>query len=456
MTYDLIVLGGGPAGYNASERAAEKGMSVLCIEKEHLGGVCLNEGCIPTKTLLYSAKLLDGAKHGDKYGVTATDITLDQNKVVTRKNKVVKTLVSGIKSSLKSHGVEVVTDTAQVAGKNGDLFVVKTSDGTEYMAKNLLIATGSSPVIPPIPGAKEGVEAGTILTNREILALQEVPERLVIIGGGVIGLEMASYFNSVGASVTVVEMLDHIAGESDRELSEALMKVYQQKGINFMLNTRACEFKDKVLVVENENGQSELFFDYALMSVGRRANTADLGLDSIGVTTERGAVVTDEHLMTNVPGVYAAGDVNGKSMLAHTAYREGEVAVNHMAGVEDKMSYSAIPAVIYTNPELASIGFTETSAEAAGLDFRAVKVNMRYSGRYLAENEGGTGVFKFIVDNKTNRVLGAHVLANYSSEFIVSVGVMMEAGMTLDQIKRVVFPHPTVGEIIREAVYMAK
>ena len=320
--------------------------------------------------------------------------------------------------------------------------------------RKLLIATGSSAFVPPIPGVKENTEKGKILTNREILQLTEVPEKLVVVGGGVIGLEMASYFNSVGSQVTVVEMLDHIAGESDSDMGEILRKNYEKKGVKFMLSTKVTEITENNVKCELPDGTTEeLPYSYVLMSVGRRANTQNIGLESVGVELNRGAIVTDSRMRTNVDGIYAAGDCNGKSMLAHTAYREAEVAVNNMQGKDDAMDYTKIPSVIYTNPELGSVGETEKTAAAKGLDFRCIKLNMRFSGRYMAENEGGDGIFKLIVDNKTEKVLGAQALCNYSSEFIVSVGVMMEAGMTLEQIQKVVFPHPTVCEIIREAVF---
>ncbi|MDO4567964.1 MAG: dihydrolipoyl dehydrogenase [Clostridia bacterium] len=452
MKYDLIVIGGGPAGYLASERAAHARLSTLCIEKSNIGGVCLNEGCIPTKTLLYSAKLFDGAMHSEKYGVTAQGVSIDHTKVLARKNKVVKLLTSGIRSSLKSLGVTVATGEAVLVGHSDDAIRVRV-DETEYEANDVLIATGSSAVVPPIDGLSGAIESGFACTNREILSLSEVPKRLVVIGGGVIGLEMASYFNSIGSEVTVVEMLDHIAGENDRELSAILQKNYERKGIRFLLNAKAQRVGDGEVLCSLGTEMLHIECDKVLLSIGRHANTAGIGLESVGVATERGAIITDSHMRTNVPHIYAAGDVNGKSMLAHTAYREAEVAVNNILGVSDEMHYDAVPAVIYTNPELASIGITEAMAESSGKPYRVVKLPMRYSGRYLAENEGGDGLFKLIVDAETQRVIGAHALCNYASEFIVSVAVMMEADMTLEQIKKVIFPHPTVCEIIREAIF---
>lgn len=452
MTYDLIVLGGGPAGYLASERAGHAGLSVCCIEERSVGGVCLNEGCIPTKTLLYSAKLFDGAAHGEKYGVTAEGLTIDHAKVITRKDKVVKTLVAGVQSALKANGVVLINARGVITGRNAEGYTVDAG-GETYTGKRLLIATGSSPAVPPIPGLKEGLASGFVCTNREILQLTQKPEHLCVIGGGVIGLELASYFASIGSKVTVIEMLDHIAGENDPDLVAILKKSYEKRGVTFQLSAKVTEVTASAVKYEKDGAISEVACDKVLLSIGRRANTKDIGLESIHVLLDRGAVVTDAQMKTNQPEVYAAGDVNGKSMLAHTAYREAEVAVNTMLGKHDTMRYEAIPGVLYTNPELSAVGETEASAKAKGLDAACVKLPMRFSGRYLAENEGGDGIMKLVVDNATRKVLGAQVLSNYSSEFIVTVGTFIELGLTVDEVKEIVFPHPTVCEIVREAVF---
>lgn len=452
MVYDLIILGGGPAGYLAAERAGHAGLSVLLFEERTVGGVCLNEGCIPTKTLLYSAKLLDSARHGEKYGVKAENLSIDHAAVVRRKDKVVKVVVSGVKSSLKASGAVVLSQRGRISGKGPEGYTVSGESET-YTGKRLLIASGSSPAVPPIPGLKEGMESGTVLTNREILDLKLCPERLCVIGGGIIGLEMASYFCSIGAQVTVIEMLDHIAGENDRDLVKLLQADFEKRGIAFELSAKVTAI-DKDSVRYEKNGQSlALQADKVLLSIGRRPNTGDIGLESIGVLLERGAIVTDSHMQTNQPDVYAAGDVNGISMLAHTAYREAEVAVSRMLGRQDTMRYDAIPSVLYTNPELASVGETEASAKAKGLPYKTVSLSMRYSGRYVAENEGGNGMLKLVVNEKTRQILGMQALCNYASEFIIAAGTYVELGLTLDEIKRIVFPHPTVCEIIREAVF---
>jgi dihydrolipoamide dehydrogenase len=309
------------------------------------------------------------------------------------------------------------------------------------------------PVIPPIPGTKEGLDKGFVLTNREILDLKEVPASLVIIGGGVIGLEMASYFNSAGSKVTVIEMLNHIAGYTDGEIAQILLKNYQKKGVEFKLGAKVVEIKDNAVVYEVNGEKTTVPADKVLMSIGRRPVTDSLGLEKIGVELERGRIKTDERGKTNIPEVYAAGDVNGYSMLAHTAYREAEVVINNILGKKDIMRYHAIPSVIYTNPEVGGVGETEETAKQKGVDFESVKISMRYSGRYVAENEGGDGICKVLIDKKYKKIIGVHMIGNYASEIIYGAGLMIETEMRVEDIKELVFPHPTVCEIIREAIF---
>ncbi|MDD3920808.1 MAG: FAD-dependent oxidoreductase, partial [Eubacteriales bacterium] len=342
-----------------------------------------------------------------------------------------------------------------ITGKSAEGYTV-SANGETYTGKRLLIATGSSPAVPPIPGLREGLETGFVMTNREALELAQKPEALAVIGGGVIGLEMASYFNSIGVKVTVIEMLDHIAGENDPDLVRLLQKNYEKKGLTFLLSAKVTEVRADGVCYEQNGEQAFVPADRVLLSIGRRANTAGIGLENINVLTERGAVVTDAHMKTNQPEVYAAGDVNGRSMLAHTAYREAEVAVNNMLGKKDVMRYNAIPSVLYTNPELGSVGETQYTAQAKGMQVDVVTVPMRFSGRYLAENEGGDGMAKIVIDPATKRIVGVQALSNYASEFIVAAGAFIELELTVEDVKEIVFPHPTVSEIIREAVFQYK
>ena len=456
MIYDLIVLGGGPAGYNAAERAAHGGMKTLLFEERALGGVCLNEGCIPTKTLLYSAKIYDYAHHGEAYGVTVTGASIDHAKVVERKEKVVRTLVSGIGAKMKGAGVTVVPATAVITGKTAEGFTVKSGEET-YTAKQLLICTGSSAAVPPIPGLKESVESGFAVTNREILDLKVAPKRIAVVGGGVIGLEMASYFNSIGSEVTVIEMMDKIAGPTDKEISALLQKNYAKRGVKFLLGAKVTAVNGKpgdgAVTCEIAGKEEKIPADLVLVSVGRRARTANIGLESVGVLTERGAIVTDECSRTSVPGIWAAGDVNGKSMLAHTAYREGEVAVNNMLGKKDRMDYRSIPAVIYTNPEVATVGETVESAQKAGLKATEHTISLRYSGRYIAENEGGDGIVKIVI-GEHREILGVHMIGSYASEIIFGAAAMVAKAERVEDVRRIVFPHPSVCEVIREGMFM--
>ena len=451
--YDLIVIGGGPAGYNAAERAGHAGLKTLVIEERALGGVCLNEGCIPTKTLLYSAKIYDYAKHSKEYGVSFEGASIDHAFVVNRKNGVVKQLVSGIGAKLKKCGIEVVKATACIKERNAEGFVVTAGD-KEYIGKQLLITTGSSPALPPIDGLADSLKEGFALTNREILDLTAIPKTIVVVGGGVIGLEMASYFNSVGSKVYVVEMMNKIAGPVDSDISKLLQKDYASRGIEFILGAKVTSIKDKAVTYEKDGQVISLQADYALVSIGRRARTAGLGCENIGLKIERGAIVTNEYGKTNVPGVWAAGDVNGKSMLAHTAYREGEVCINNILGKKDRINYNSIPAVIYTNPEVASVGETEETAKAKGLDFDCKTVTLKYSGRYVAENENGYGILKVLTDKKHKNIIGIHMIGSYASEIIYGAAMMVETEMRVEDIQKIVFPHPTVCEVIRESMFM--
>ncbi|MDR1371686.1 MAG: dihydrolipoyl dehydrogenase [Dysgonamonadaceae bacterium] len=455
---DLAIIGGGPGGYVAAERAGEKGLSVVLFEKRELGGVCLNEGCIPTKTLLYSAKVYDYARHGDKYGIRTEGVGYDFGQIVARKNKVVKKLVAGVGSKMKTHKVEVVKGEAYVKGRSAEGIEI-SCNGESYHAANLLLCTGSEAFVPPIPGIKEAGDI--IMTNREILALTEQPKSLVIIGGGVIGMEFASFYNSIGTEVVVVEMLPEILGGLDCEISAMLRDIYAKKGVKFNLSCRVNEVRGHEVVYVTPEGKTEsVKGDKILVSAGRRAVTDGLGIENLGVELVKGAVKVDNQMRTNVPNVFAAGDVTGFSMLAHTASREGEVVVNNLyRGIHtpnscpDTMRYNAIPGVVYTNPEVACAGLTEEQAKKEGIAYRIAKLPMAYAGRFVAENEGGVGLCKVIAGEKYGEVIGVHIIGNPCSEMIYGACIAIEQEMTLAELEQIVFPHPTVSEILKETVF---
>ena len=452
--FDLGIIGGGPAGYVAAERAGAKGLNVVIFEKKSLGGVCLNEGCIPTKTMLYSAKIYDNARHGEKYGVNVENATIDYRIILKRKEKVVKKLVGAVKVAMRNNNVTVIGAEACIKSRDAEGIITVTAGEETYEMKNLLICTGSEAFVPPIPGI---AEAGDVIcTNREILALTEPPQELVVIGGGVIGMEFASFFNSIGTKVTVVEMLPKILGNLDNEVSAKLQAIYAKKGVAFNLGCKVVAVEGNTVVFEDpQGGTQRVSGDKILVSVGRRANIKGVGLENIGVIAERGIKV-DDRMRTNIPNVYAAGDVTGFSLLAHTASREGEVAVNNILGKDDHMSYAAIPGVVYTNPEVAGVGMTEEAAASAGIDYAAVNLPMQFSGRYVAENEGGDGICKILFNKTDNTVVGVHMLGNPCSEIISAACIAIEKKLTIEQLKEVVFPHPTVSEILKESFIALK
>lgn len=451
--FDIIVIGGGPAGYNSAEYAAHHGKRVLLIEKKNLGGTCLNAGCIPTKTFLYASKMYHYANGaGEPYGVTAKEAVLDHVAVVKKKDEVVKTLVQGVAGGLRRGKVKVVTGTARVS-KEGETLIVSTEEES-FAGKDLIIASGSAPAVPPIEGVKEELERGTVVTSDEILDMTEIPAKLLIVGGGVIGFEMAAYFQEAGSKVTVIEMMDKVLGPNDREVSVLLQQELEKKGVTFYLSSGVTKVSKGVVTFTRDGRIDVAAYDKALMCVGRRPNSNVEGLAELGVQLERGAVVTDEHLCTNVPHIYAVGDVNGKAMLAHVGYREGEVAVNHILGKEDRMSYDAICGVVYTSPEAAFVGMSEEQAKAAGISYAVKKASINFSGRHVAENGMSSGICKILIDKEKDVIIGAALMSSYASEYIYSLALMIENRIPVESIKRTIFPHPTVCEVIRETLFL--
>jgi len=445
--YDLIILGGGPAGYHSAERAAAAGLSTVLVEERSLGGVCLNEGCIPSKALLHSALRYSHAKDSEAFGVIADNVRYDLNTAMKRKDKTVGTLRKGIASTLKKHRVTVEEGSGTILPRDSEAFRVQVGEKV-LEGQRLMICTGSEAIRIPVPGA----DRDFVLTNREILSLDTVPSKLVVIGGGAIGLELATFFAEIGSSVTVVEMLPAVGGPIDGEIAGILLKELRRKGIAFELSARVTEIGDHTVQFEASGETREIPADTVLMSVGRRPRTAGIGLEQLNVLVERGAVRVDRHGKTNVAGVWAAGDVNGRSMLAHTAYREGEVCIGDMLGRTGRMRYHAVPAVIYTHPEAAAVGLTAGQAREQGYDVVEGKLPMSFSGRYLTETERGRGICKVVVDKRYHTLLGVHMIGAECSEMMYGASAMIEEELRVEEIREIVFPHPTVSEILKDTV----
>ncbi len=452
MVYDLGIIGAGPAGYIAAERAGQQGLKVVLFEKDNLGGVCLNEGCIPTKTLLYVAKLYENAKNSELYGLKCNDITFDFHQIMKRKDRVVKKLVGGVSVKMKTNNVDVVKEHVTIQGKEKGLVKLSARDSA-WTCRNILISTGSLPIMPPIKGLKRE----EIYTNKEILEIEELPESLIIIGGGAVGMEFAGFFSSMGTKVSVFEIMPEILPGTDKEIAGLLKNELEKKGVDFYLNARVKEIKPgkdaMIALAESEGKQIEVSAEKLLVSAGREPVIKGFGLENIGVTTEKGRILIDDRCLTNIPNVYAAGDVTGKSFLAHTASRQGEVVVNNISGTKDLMRYNAIPSIIYTNPEIASVGITEEEAQKRNISYKIRSLPMAYSGRFVAENEGKNGLIKIIAGEKYGEILGVHMIGNPSSEIIYGASAMIETELRIKDIREIVFPHPTVSEIFKEAAF---
>jgi len=448
MEYDIAIIGGGPAGYNAAERAAANGLKTVLFEKSAIGGVCLNEGCIPTKTMLYSAKILDNIKSASKYGISVeNDPSFDLGKIISRKNKTVKKLTAGIKMKLSAHGVLTVQGEASILDeKEGNIRV--SCDKEIYSVNYVLLCTGSETIIPPIKGLSEV----DFWTSKEALDCKDLPQSLSIIGGGVIGLEFASFFNSLGVKVTVIEMMPEILGVMDKEISAMLRADYSKRGVVFHLETKVIEVASDHVTIEKEGNVSTIDTEKILLSVGRKPIINNIGISNLNIELQRNGIKVNEFMQTSHPRIYACGDITGYSLLAHTAIREGEVAINHILGIEDRMSYKAIPGVVYTNPEFAGVGKTEEELSANGDKYHVIKLPMAYSGRFVAENELGNGLCKLIIDEE-DHIIGCHLLGNPASELIVFASMAIEKGYTVEELRKQIFPHPTVGEIIRESLF---
>lgn len=445
MKYFLAIIGGGPAGYTAAEKASKAGKDVILFEQNAVGGTCLNVGCIPTKSLLYGAKQYFNATHAAKYGVTAENVTFDFAAMQKRKTIVVRKLVAGIKQRLNNEHCTLVAGAAQVLSRTDELVTVQCN-GENYEAENLLICTGSTNFVPPIPGIKDNP---AVWDSTDALAATELPKSIIIVGGGVIGMEFATLYHELGVPVTVIEAMPTILPNLDQEVVAVLLDKYRKAGINILTDTKVESLDGGKVTANGEVYEAEK----VLVSVGRRANLQ--GLEALSdIELNRGAIVIDEFCKTNLPNIYAAGDVTGKIMLAHVAARQAEVCIGRLLKQIplQRIAYNAIPSVVYTNPEIATVGITEQQAESMAIPVEVRKLPMTFSGRFMAENEGETGLCKMVVDAKNHSVLGVHMIGNPCSEFVAAASFAVRNGYTVPEMEQVVFPHPTVSEILHEVI----
>ena len=451
MKYFLAIIGGGPAGYTAAEKASKAGKDVVLFEQNAVGGTCLNVGCIPTKSLLYGAKQYYNATHAQKYGVTAENVAFDFAAMQKRKTIVVRKLVAGIKQRLNNEHCTLVSGAAAVVSRTDELVTV-SCNGETYEAENLLICTGSTNFVPPIPGIKENEY---VWDSTDALAATELPKSIIIVGGGVIGMEFATLYHELGVPVTVIEAMPTILPNLDQDIVNVLLEKYKKAGINILTSTKVESIEGGKVNVKSQiyNDQLQISAERILVSVGRRANLQ--GLEALNdLELNRGAIIVDEFMKTNLPNVYACGDVTGKIMLAHVAARQAEVMVGRLLKQIplQRIAYNAIPSVVYTNPEIASVGVTELQAAELNIETEVRQLPMTFSGRFMAENEGETGLCKLVLDTKKQTILGVHCIGNPCSEFIAAASFAVRMGYTTAEFEQVVFPHPTVSEILHEII----
>ncbi len=449
---DVIVIGAGPGGYVAAIRAAQLGGKVVIVEKGELGGVCLNRGCIPTKAMLASADMYDNMKsHAGDFGIKlAGEVTLDYGKVRDRRDKIVNQLVTGVGFLLKKHNVRVIKGTAALVSAN-TVEVTLPESGTEKVtARSIIIATGSEAVTVPVPG----LQGRNIWDSDAALSATEVPKRLLIIGGGVIGVEWGYMFRKFGAEVSIIEMMDQILPLTDSEIAKDLKRILEKMGIKIFLGSKATNVDHQkageIVTVVNADSEVNMIADKVLVAVGRRSVCEGLGLDAVGVKTDKGKIIADDHMRTSVAGVYAIGDVVGGMLLAHKASEEGVVAAENCMGKDARMSYKSVPAAVYTTPEVATVGMTEEQLKAQGIEYKVGSFQFRANGKALGIGER-EGYVKFLSEPKYGEILGCHILGPHATDLIQEVVIAMDAEATIETIARAIHGHPTLSEVTKEA-----
>ena len=447
--YDIIVIGAGPGGYETAIKASQLGKKTCIVESTYFGGTCLNVGCIPTKVMIHTADLVSEIKESAAYAVTGIDaanVSVDMKKLQQRKNTVVKTLTGGVQALLRANGVTIVNG----KGSFVDNHTVAVGD-KQITAENIIIATGSSVFVPPFI-ALEG--ENNILTSNEALSMDELPGTVAVIGGGVIGIEFAYLLSKLGAKVVVLELMDHILPMVDPEISGLAQKQMAKDGVEFNLGAKVKMVKDNEVFYELDGEELSVAADAILMAVGRIPNTEGLNAEGIGIEFDRRAIAVNDVMQTNIPNIYAIGDVNGKVMLAHTASHEGMVAVAHICGEHAEMNYDQIPSCIYINPEISSIGLTEAKAKELHDNVKVGRFPMMANGKSVIEGSTN-GMMKVILEGETGEILGVHIYASHATDMIGEVSVAMSSELTADEMIHAIHPHPTVNEALGEAFMSA-
>jgi dihydrolipoamide dehydrogenase len=459
--FDAVVIGAGPGGYPAAIRLGQLKVKTAIIEREYMGGVCLNVGCIPSKAVIHAAKMFEKMGHADELGIQlAQKPTLDMNKLQTWKGGVVNKLTGGVRTLLKGNGVTILEGSAKLekSGPDGHRITVQGKTGTEtIIAKNIVLATGSRPF--EISGFE--IDQKRVIDSTGALALDSVPPRMIVIGGGYIGLELGMVYAKFGSKVTVVEALPRVLASMDKDCVGVVERKLKKMGVEVLANTKAKSWEDKgdraVLTVELQDGKTATIdADKILLSIGRRPNSENLGLDAAGVTVDKkGFVIADDHLRTNVPGIYAIGDLIGGMMLAHKATKEGEVVAEIIAGHKAAFDVRTIPAVVFTDPEIASTGLTDEEAKQKGhAELKIGKFPFAALGRALSVNDT-EGFVKVVIDGKTGELLGLHIVGNGAGDLISEGALAIEMGAVADDLRLTVHPHPTLSEAIMEAAAAA-
>ncbi|WP_334330841.1 dihydrolipoyl dehydrogenase [Candidatus Phytoplasma prunorum] len=445
--YDVVVIGGGPGGYVAAIKASQLGAKVALVEKHKIGGVCLNYGCIPTKTYFKSAKVFKEIKDSSYYGLKIQgDVSFNWKDILLRKNQVVKKLTYGIDFLLKKNKVDLFYDFGEALTsktiKIGNDFIINT--------KKLIISTGASTFIPPIEGLKESYEKGIVKTSKELLELEDLPKKIVIIGGGVIAIEFATIFKAFGSEIIILERQSNILNSMDQDIIKSCYKKLKNDGIEIFNNVEVMSIKDNKIFYSYNNQNQELISDTILIATGFKSNLS--GLEKLNLNIEKKSIVTDNFLRTSLPDVYAIGDVNGKYMLAHVASHEGIIAVNHALGKEENangINYNRIPSCVYSFPEIATIGLTEQEVKIKGIDYKISKLPITSIGKSLADGET-EGFAKLIVGKQNLDILGMHIYAYNATELISEISVAMELEGTAHELANAIHPHPTLSELILE------